>query len=83
MLFLLLMSLVVADPQPKPSTPSAKQAANDPDKMICRRFAVTGSLVNSYKTCKTRREWDSEYDALRGGGPGSDPCRNSGNGGPC
>lgn len=83
MLILLLVSLFAVDPQPTPAATPAKQSANDPEKMICRRFAVTGSLVSSYKTCKTRREWDSEHDALRANGPGSDSCRNSGNGGAC
>jgi hypothetical protein len=83
MLILLLVSLFGVESPPVQSATPAKQSANDPDKVICRRFAVTGSLVSSYKTCKTRREWDSEHAALRATGPASDSCRNSGNGGPC
>jgi periplasmic protein TonB len=29
----------------------------DPDKVICKKFTKTGSLVQSTRTCKTRREW--------------------------
>jgi hypothetical protein len=83
MLILLLVSLFGVEPQSTPSPTPATKSANDPEKVICRRFAVTGSLVSSYKSCKTRREWDIEREALRATGPGSDSCRNSGNGGPC
>lgn len=83
MLILLLVSLFGFETPPAQATTPTKPSANDPDKVICRRFAVTGSLVSSYKTCKTRREWETEHEALRSTGPGSDSCRNSGNGGPC
>jgi hypothetical protein len=32
--------------------------ARDPDKMICRRDAKTGSLLQTTRTCKTRKEWE-------------------------
>jgi hypothetical protein len=31
--------------------------AKDPDKLICRREAKTGSLVQTTRSCKTRKEW--------------------------
>lgn len=77
MSILLAMVLYGAASQPAPSATPAKQSATDPEKMICRRFTVTGSLVSSYKTCKTRREWDREHEALRTG-PGSNSCGTSG-----
>jgi hypothetical protein len=51
--------------QAKPSA-----AAAPGDKMICKRFARIGSLVASYKTCKTKREWDREHANIRSSGPG-------------
>jgi hypothetical protein len=82
MSILLLMSLYGAAPQLAPSATPAKQASNNLDKVICRRFTVTGSLVSSYKTCKTRREWDREHEALRTG-PGSNSCGSGGIGAKC
>jgi hypothetical protein len=35
------------------------------DRIICRRFLRTGSLVDSYRTCKTRAEWDREHENLQ------------------
>lgn len=83
MLILLLMSLASVDSQPTPAATRAKPDANSAEKVICRRFAVTGSLVGTYKACKTQREWDQERDNIRASGPGSESCRNAANGGPC
>lgn len=35
-----------------------EKAADVQDKVICKRFVETGSLVKGYRTCKTKREWD-------------------------
>lgn len=79
MLTLFLLSLAAApDPQPTPTPNAAKHAAKSPDTVVCRQFAVTGSLVSTYKTCKTRREWDMERENLRASGPAIDSCRDSG-----
>ena len=43
----------------------AEKAADSSDKMICKRFATTGSLVQNYRTCKTKREWERERENLR------------------
>lgn len=82
-MILLLLALAAADPQPAAVAPPPKKGAKSPDTMICRRFAETGSLVSTYKTCKTKREWDMERENLRMSGPGVDSCRNTANGGPC
>ena len=50
---------------------SARQAdsggQSDPDRLICKRFAETGSLVKKRKVCYTARQWttlnDKERDA--------------------
>jgi hypothetical protein len=35
------------------------------DRIVCRRFLRTGSLVDSYRTCKTNREWQREHENLQ------------------
>jgi hypothetical protein len=50
------------------------------DKVICKRFLRTGSLADSYKTCKTRHEWDREREGVRQLNV-IDSCRDRANGG--
>jgi hypothetical protein len=45
------------DPANKP-----EQAGDKGDRMICKRLPVTGSLVSSYRSCKTKREWENVRD---------------------
>lgn len=33
------------------------KTANDPDKAVCKRQTVTGSLAQSKRECHTRAEW--------------------------
>lgn len=49
-------------------------AAGPRDRIICRRYVRTGSLVDGYRTCKTRAEWDREQENVRQFGL-SDACR--------
>jgi hypothetical protein len=50
------------------ATPTADQtvqgekASDDKDKMVCKRFADTGSLVSSHRVCKPKREWERARD---------------------
>ena len=40
------------------ATPAAgAPAAPEPEKMICRRYAETGSLVKKRRVCHTAKEW--------------------------
>ncbi|MDB5671276.1 MAG: hypothetical protein JWO25_2235 [Alphaproteobacteria bacterium] len=43
----------------------AESAAGPLDRMICKRFIKTGSLVDAYRTCKTKREWERERENVR------------------
>ena len=43
----------------------AEKASDSQDKIICKRFVETGSLVKGYRTCKSKRDWERERDALR------------------
>jgi hypothetical protein len=54
-----------ADPQSNGQIDPAnrpEQAADKSDRMICKRFTETGSLVSTYRSCKTKREWENVRD---------------------
>jgi hypothetical protein len=66
-------------------TPATQENSTDsPDKVICKRFTVIGSLVGKKKVCKTKREWETDRARLReamspgqcagAGGAGGGPC---------
>ena len=57
-------------------TDAPERAAASGDKVICKRFAETGSLVRVSRVCKPKRDWERERDAIRSGGTVSDSCRN-------
>ena len=59
-----------------------EKTADTADKIVCKRFVETGSLVKSYRTCKTKGEWQRERDGLRALGA-STSCRATGAGGSC
>lgn len=60
-------SLVAAGPALAVQSVSgtSARAAAPRDRMICRRFLRTGSLADTYRTCKTRGEWDREQENVR------------------
>jgi TonB family protein len=39
------------------ATPVAVADAGDGEKVVCKKFASTGSLVQSTRVCKTKRDW--------------------------
>jgi hypothetical protein len=51
----------VAQASPPPAN-TPEKAADPKDKVICKRFTRIGSLVDSYRTCKTKAEWDRERE---------------------
>jgi hypothetical protein len=76
----LLLPAAAPAPAPAPQRDAAERAADKGDKLICKRFLETGSLVRGYRVCKTKRDWERERDALRqsqgsGGCGGGDPGR--------
>ncbi len=56
LLFLLLQAAPVA---------AATPVANDPDKLICRREAVTGTHARRRKVCHTRADWNRMEETAR------------------
>ena len=77
---LLVASSAATAEQPKREV--AEKASDNEDKMICKRFAKTGSLVDSYRSCKTKREWERERENIHQLGSTSS-CRLLGDGGTC
>jgi hypothetical protein len=47
------------------ATGGSARAADPRSRIVCRRFVRTGSLVDGYRTCKTRAEWDREHENVR------------------
>ena len=42
---------------PNNSAPDQSAAEPDPNKVVCKRMADTGSLIKKSKICRTRAEW--------------------------
>lgn len=59
-----LVSATAAQSAPR-STDEPERSADSRDKVVCKRFVRTGSLTDSYRTCKTKAEWDRERDNVR------------------
>jgi len=78
----LLSAVTTVYAEPTASTSTAK-SADSRDQIVCRRFVRTGSLVDGYRVCKTRREWDRDAENLRATGAGTDSCNARANGGQC
>lgn len=77
--FLLLLALAAADPQASTvstaAATSAAKAKGDPDKMICKKFLETGSLVKGTRICKTKADWDRDRDNIQAGYNSAASCR--------
>jgi len=76
----LALAPMAAAAAPKMDAPEAASGARD--KIVCKRFLKTGSLVDGYRTCKTKWEWERERENVRDLSV-SDSCRNRGTGGAC
>jgi len=72
--FAFAAALVAAHAADAVPPPSGRSAAGPRDQIICRRYVRTGSLVDGYRTCKTRAEWDREQENVRQFSV-SDTCR--------
>jgi hypothetical protein len=61
----------------------AEKSADSQDKVICKRFVETGSLVKGYRACKSKRDWERERDAARAQTTTSGSCGQAGSGTSC
>ncbi|MEP9358217.1 hypothetical protein [Sphingomonas sp. KR3-1] len=48
-----------AQETPAPAPQTAKPGKNDPNRMVCRSVATTGSILGGRKECHTKAEWDN------------------------
>ncbi|HYI41793.1 MAG TPA: hypothetical protein VE053_15910 [Allosphingosinicella sp.] len=71
-----LLSAAAAQAAPRRGADAPETAAGNPDKVVCKRFVKIGSLVDGYRTCKTKKEWERERDNLRQVN-WSSPCRSA------
>ncbi|MEO7689294.1 MAG: hypothetical protein ABIS51_08410 [Sphingomonas sp.] len=86
MLILIALAILAAPSSADQSTrkPDAVERSTDAqDKMICKRFVDTGSLVRGTRVCKTKHEWELDRAQIRAKGPGIDSCRSRANGADC
>jgi hypothetical protein len=85
---LLYLALAAADPSaggsPNVVRDASEKAADASDKVVCKKFLDTGSLVKGTRICKTKAEWQHSRDDVRTGMSmtGQMSCA-SGNGGAC
>jgi hypothetical protein len=76
-----LISASAAQSAPRQAVDAPETASGNPDKIVCKRFVRIGSLVDGYRTCKTKKEWERERENLRQVNM-TDSCRTRGSGGP-
>jgi hypothetical protein len=60
-----LIGATAAQSAPRQAVDAPETAAGNPDKIVCKRFVRIGSLVDGYRTCKTKKEWERERENLR------------------
>jgi hypothetical protein len=80
--FILTGSTLAIAAEP-PKTDDRAKLADKSEKMICKRFLETGSLVKGYRACKTKRDWERERDAIRSVTSNSGSCAGQGISGGC
>lgn len=57
-----IASVATATPPPRDAVEKSADAA---DKMICKRFLETGSLVKAQRVCKTKADWERSRTEAR------------------
>jgi hypothetical protein len=79
---LLLVGTAAIAQQPSTGAGAGEKAADPGDKIICKKFIETGSLVRGTRICKTKRDWERDRDDLRQSSV-ADSCRARASGGSC
>ena len=82
--FLVIALLAAGDAgsQGSRTADEGERASDAPEKVICKRFTETGSLVRAQRVCKTKRDWDRERAVIRSA-PTMDSCSVRGEAGNC
>ena len=64
--------------------PQKVELAGDPgDKVICKKFMETGSLVRGTRVCKPKRDWERSRDEMRANMTTTNGCKSLDNTGGC
>jgi hypothetical protein len=85
-LAVILITALTAASAPQPTLRKVdehEKSSDAADKMICKRFIEMGSLVKGYRTCKTKRDWERERDAVRSNTHSANSCANQAEVGSC
>jgi hypothetical protein len=61
----LMLAAASAAPATPPASNNSASPAGSRDRVICRRYVRIGSLVDGYRVCKTRADWDREQANAR------------------
>ncbi|QJU59657.1 hypothetical protein HL653_19555 [Sphingomonas sp. AP4-R1] len=64
--FLLLLALAAGDLQGLPATDKPEKAGDAGDRMICKKFIETGSLVKGKRVCMTKAGWERQRLTVQG-----------------
>lgn len=78
--FVALATLLIASAAAAQQAGPSEGAGDGKDKMVCKRFLETGSLVKSYRTCKPKSEWDRERENIRANSTTSGSCSSANTG---
>jgi hypothetical protein len=68
---------------PKPDKVDVETVSDAPDKVICKRYPVTGSLVQTRKVCGTKEDWVKMRENLQRMNGGANSCGQQSEGGFC
>ena len=55
-----LVAATAVQSAPRQGVDGPEKAAGNPDKIVWKRFVRIGSLVDGYRSCKTKKEWERE-----------------------
>lgn len=80
---LVLTGSTLAFASEPPKTDDREKSSDNGEKMICKRFMETGSLVKARRVCKTKQDWQRERDAIRSASSASGSCAGPGISGGC
>jgi hypothetical protein len=80
---LLFLALATADGSAATGIDAPEKSADARDKMICKKFLETGSLVKGVRVCKTKADWERGRDNVRAGFNASQSCALAAEGGSC
>jgi hypothetical protein len=78
LLLVVLAGAPVQSPMGVRVADQGERSADERGRVICKKFPETGSLVKTYKICKTKAEWELGRDRVResmGNNPAS--CRSA------